>query len=213
MIDCDRSLTAPASLAKRRGKCWQADEVVDRLREDFLGKCYLCETPLLGVEVDHRDPKGAADSDGYADRAYAWTNLFPACHDCNNGRPRRRWPGGLCSPGEGVEGRLLQTHDGAPLFAARSMTDLAAVNSAKELTHLHAREKRAADDLRAAIFRQIESVQDIQLRYLALMVRDAHETDEGVELRAKLTRAVSRRAPYTMLVRSKILAEFHDLFD
>lgn len=60
MIDVIRSQPAPASLASGT---WRTPEVLRRLYDDFLRKCYLCETPFRGPgepEVDHRHQRGSS---------------------------------------------------------------------------------------------------------------------------------------------------------
>lgn len=60
MIDVKRTPAPPASLSKK--KSWLGDDVLDRLHDDFLGKCYLTEVPVArgGFEVDHRHPRSQA---------------------------------------------------------------------------------------------------------------------------------------------------------
>lgn len=213
MIDVERSQPAPASLARRVDGCWRAKEVRGRLRTDFLGKCYLCEVPLDGFEVDHRVPKGAEGSVSWEAHAFDWDDLFPACHDCNNGRPEPR-PGGLLSPGDGVEARLAQAYlDDEPVFEAVDRADAAAANLAHELSHLHGRPNPAAADLRDNIRRTISKVLELQNDVYEAMLRDPKDAQEIARLKGRLRVAVSRGAAFTMLVRSKVKPRFHELFD
>lgn len=58
MIDIQRRAKPPTSLAKK--KKYDGPDVLLALREDFLEKCYLCETPITKgtFTVDHRIPQG-----------------------------------------------------------------------------------------------------------------------------------------------------------
>lgn len=65
------------------------------LHELFHRKCAYCEVAIpnrTGWNVDHYRPKGRIaerpdDHPGYYWLAYRWTNLYPACEDCN----KRLW--------------------------------------------------------------------------------------------------------------------------
>jgi hypothetical protein len=152
MIDVERSLPAPESLAAKRN--WDGEDVKQRLLADFLGKCYLTEELLLrgNFEIDHFCPQA---QDQFPELKFEWANLFPASPQANL-RRRRKWPeGGLLDPsaGEDVEGRLLQwlDEDRNPRFIPRDSNDSAAANSADELDHLHNHSNPKAADLRDAI--------------------------------------------------------------
>jgi hypothetical protein len=178
------------------------------LHDWFSGKCYLTERliDLSDFEVDHRHPK----SDGGSD---AWENLFPAAHKPNGHRARKLPAGGYLSPGEGVEERLTQAlvidaFDVRCIFEATDPHDLAAENTARELRHLHHGVEvgpiRWSKDLRDAIKQQLVVVQDVLIR--------AHEQPDNVALRGQLRILLSRKSPFTALLRSKFPTLRH-LFD
>jgi hypothetical protein len=211
VIDVERSQPAPSSLAEQ--KSWRGEDVIDRLFEDFLGKCYLCEAAFFGkgsFEVDHRCPRDAGGAH------FDWANLFPVCGNCN-GRRSKSWPaGGLLDPsaGQGVERRLVQMlepdadGDLVPAFRAAAANDPTAANTAAELEHIHncARGpgRLKAADLRDAIRRRTQTVQGEVLEYLH--TRQGAPDDEQ-RIRAheqRIRRLVARDAPFTMLVRSAI---------
>ena len=213
MIEVTRRDAAPASLAE--SERYDGEDVVEALYADFLGKCYLCETKVQPgtFTIDHRKPQGAGQ---FPELRRAWTNLFPTCntHNCN-GRRRKLYPaGGLLDPGGGhrVEERLAQRLEQPSAVLASAGTrfvfeavqegDAAAVNTAEELRRIHEggdsypRAQRTAGALRGAILAHVE-----------LIARKLVELQgaEGAarEARARELRALfSRRAPYTMLVRS-----------
>jgi hypothetical protein len=198
VIDIERSQPPPESLAE--GKGWRGEDVKNRLRLDFLRKCYLCEGTLgRSFEVEHRRPRSAGGGE------HDWHNLFPAHHDCNNGRPAYP-PGGLLSPGDGVEQLLHQwlDADNLPCFRAMTTDDTLACNTANELDHLHRGSTDAAADLQAAIVRQLAHVLELANRLLVLQLDDRADTIEARDLEYEIAHQVGRHAPYSMLIRSKL---------
>jgi hypothetical protein len=57
---------------------------LDALRPYYHAKCAYCES-TNNLEVEHYRPVGAqrGQHTGYVWLCYEWTNLLPACHDCN----------------------------------------------------------------------------------------------------------------------------------
>jgi uncharacterized protein (TIGR02646 family) len=59
---------------------YRQEEILNKLKEDFKDKCYICEykkPTTLNVEhfVPHR---------GNIDLKFSWDNLFLSCSHCNN---------------------------------------------------------------------------------------------------------------------------------
>ena len=209
MIDVSRASQIPASLGN--GTSYDGSDVKAQLFSDFLGKCYLCEGPItLGsMEIDHRHPVN--DGGGEFD----WSNLFACCRSCNSRRPRR-WPvAGLLDPARGgsVETRVAQAYsDGeAMVFAGISASDVAANNTAAELDRIHNGPHAKAVDLRHAIRDRLLEVFEIYRCW----VRMQRGTDAAAQALAHghLCKALSRCAPYTMLVRSVFKDELSHIFD
>lgn len=198
MIDVTRSQPPPASLADESG--WTGDDVRERLHEDFLGKCYLCEGHLpRGWQVDHRHPRNAGGA------SYAWSNLFPICSICNQRRPRT-WPeAGRLDPAgdEDVHGRLLQQlrvgvgpSDTRILFEAKDPADLRAVNTVEELHHIHGAHHTDALTLRGRILARWARLQTCWIQY----------RQEPTALhRAEVRTFLVDDAPYAALMRSRLL--------
>lgn len=226
MIDVERSAEAPASLAQRSS--WRDRDVLEALHRDFLGKCYLCETPLAAAdfEVDHRIPRAL-----HPELEFEWTNLFPACDRCNGRRPT--YPElGLLDPGDGVEHRLEQIANPVPVpvslrcdFRAVTEDDDPARNTARELCALH-------DPTAATTFRARQRTRNLLRAIYDYFIQDVWPALERVERLSRarkrgelmsttdlehakraLRTATSRRAPYTMLVRSLVGSALDELFD
>ena len=191
MIDVERSQPAPASLAEE--KSWEGADVLEALHRDFGGKCYLCEIELRllrFMQVDHRHPRGEGGA------KFAWENLFPICEQCNKRRPKK-WPeGGLLSPGDGIDERIVHGlevgpggHEVVALFKARDPTDMRACATADELLRLHSVERatttgaklRARELLRLISDWYVLQVAPVERR--ALHARRNRRTDLDAESR------------------------------
>lgn len=78
MFNVIRGDEIPPSLAE--GLSWSGSDVVQRLRDIFHDKCYICETKEpLSLNVEHFDAH-----QGDAQKKFRWDNLFYACGRCNN---------------------------------------------------------------------------------------------------------------------------------
>lgn len=92
MVKIERTHVAPVSLATEKAKqsgTYRGDDVVEQLRQDFYGKCYLCEIDQLqSVEVEHlKAHHNGADRD----RMFDWNNLFYSCAHCNGVKNRAEY--------------------------------------------------------------------------------------------------------------------------
>lgn len=210
MIDIQRRANPPTSLAKK--KKYDGPDVLLALREDFLEKCYLCETPITKgtFTVDHRKP--VRDKQWSPELEFEWTNLFPACnkYSCNGRRGNNTYPPeGLLSPGDGVEEHIEQTIVGtmspnlrgggewAVVFRPSDPMNAPAKNTAIELDRIHnATDSRAidkAESLRNAIRDHLLTVAVAAMQYM-------HEPT--LVHRERIQRFLTRRAPYAALVRN-----------
>lgn len=174
----------------------------------FYAKCYLTEQKFASsweMDVDHFEPANQAPT-----RVYDWTNLFPAAHKANMMRPRRLPPGGLLNPCvDDVETEIIYTlavMGEEPGFKARDAANQQAVNTAQLLNDLH--NGRAGDaesqhntlEIRRLIERKYKMVKEAWEQY-----RDAVEDGDPQDMaqaEAELRALLSRRASFTMLMRS-----------
>lgn len=205
MIDVGRSVVPPASLQNETS--WSGEDVKEQLWKDFLGKCYLTELPVTvaAISVDHFRPKGHAC---FKHLTYDWENLFPTDRNANERRPKK-WPvGGLLDPSanDHVEERLQQYLDdeNVPHFAAADSNDLQAVNTAAQLEHLHNDAHPKAADLRNAITKYFAKVLAKLLELRRAISATSQDSAKIARLEAEVRKLVSRRAPFTTLVRSRV---------
>ncbi|MCX4240787.1 HNH endonuclease family protein [Paraliomyxa miuraensis] len=219
MIDVERSRVVPASLARETS--WADDDVLEALHRDFLGKCYLCERRLsIGeIQVDHRRPISY-----WPEGAYCWPNLFPCCAFCNGRRSKSYPRASLLSPGDGIERRIEQValldHTGTTIecrFVAKDLNDDKARATAEELERLHSVHEARSPRARHATHDLLDTIHDHYLERvhpLHLKVRRARERGRAdTEAAAGLAAVLSRRAPFTMLMRSLVHLGVRDLFD
>ncbi|MDN3637363.1 HNH endonuclease [Simiduia curdlanivorans] len=77
MFKVVRTGEPPECLANNQ---YNSPEIVQRLREMFHGKCYLCEqADLSAPEIEHFEPHEGDDG-----LKYEWNNLYFACSRCNS---------------------------------------------------------------------------------------------------------------------------------
>ena len=83
MIYFEKSQPAPEVLEIEKKKVsgdYKAGDVLDRIKNDFKNKCYICEyKEPESVNVEHFIPH-----EGNVDLKFDWDNLFWSCSHCNN---------------------------------------------------------------------------------------------------------------------------------
>ena len=192
----------------RKPASYRSSDLLAAFDTHFYAKCYLTEQRFATsseMDVDHFEPANENPA-----RMYDWTNLFPAAHKANMMRPRRLPPGGLLDPCvDDVETDLLYTLAALgeePDFRARDPANQRAINTADLLQLLH--NGRAGDasshqntaELRRLIERQYKKVLHAWGHYKdAVLVDDRQDI---VQAEAELKSLLSRRASFTMLMRS-----------
>lgn len=92
MVKVERSMPAPDSLNLEKMKVngsYAKPDVVERLKQDFHNKCYICELDnLQDPQVEHLRPH----FDGkYKNLKFDWNNLFWSCAHCNGVKNQRKY--------------------------------------------------------------------------------------------------------------------------
>ena len=96
MVKVERSTPAPKSLeieSKKANGSYNEKDVVERLRDDFHDKCYICE--LRGLQdpvVEHLLPH---KNGTYPERKFDWNNLFWCCGHCNSVKNKGKYDDGI----------------------------------------------------------------------------------------------------------------------
>ena len=187
---------------------YRSSDLLAVFETHFHAKCYLTEQKFASaweMDVDHFEPANQAPS-----RVYDWTNLFPAAHKANMMRPRSLPPGGLLDPCvDDVETNIIYTLVDVgeePCFRAHDPTNQAALNTAGLLNDLHNGKANDTDsrsntrELRKLIKRQYDKVLLAWGHY-----KDAlgdNDPQDIAHAEAELRMLLSRRASFTMLMRS-----------
>ena len=96
MIKVERSQPAPESLAveaQKKSGTYNKPDVIERLRQDFHNKCYICGTAELQDGVpEHRLPH---KNGLYHSRKFDWDNLFWSCRHCNGVKNTEKYDNGI----------------------------------------------------------------------------------------------------------------------
>lgn len=96
MVKIERSFPAPPSLAEEASKkngSYEKPDVVERLKEDFHNKCYICELKKLqDPQVEHLLPH---KNGLYQERKFDWNNLFWVCGHCNGVKNQTKYEQGI----------------------------------------------------------------------------------------------------------------------
>ena len=83
MLYFEKSQPAPYCLENEKNKVngdYKCDDVLDRIRNDFKNKCYICEyKEPETINIEHFIPH-----QGNIDLKFDWNNLFWSCSHCNN---------------------------------------------------------------------------------------------------------------------------------
>lgn len=82
MINIKRSFPAPKILEEEKDKqngSYNKKEVLDKLKDDFHNKCYICETKATTLNIEH-----LISHKGNKNLKFNWENLFLSCGHCNN---------------------------------------------------------------------------------------------------------------------------------
>jgi hypothetical protein len=230
MINITRPTQTPASLATKNIQdyldklaIWQQNPTGEKPKSTasyrnsdliiafdtyFFSKCYLTErkfhTALL-MEVEHFIPQNERP-----DLKYSWTNLYPADADANKMKPNKTPNGGYldpCSPLDDVEKDITYRFDvdlEECQFESVNLSNKKAINTAQLLHRIHnghdVNTKAKTAGLRKAIAMQRDKIYKTILAWQhAQKFKDAVEE---ANYRLELKTLLSKKAPFTMLMRS-----------
>lgn len=88
MFRVEKCKTPPPSLVLEKEKAngsYKEPDVVNQLKRDFFGKCYVCELKDIDPEVEHLRPHKNGKN---IDLKFDWENLFYSCGHCNSVKTR-----------------------------------------------------------------------------------------------------------------------------
>lgn len=187
-------------------KSYRNADLFKAFDECFLSKCYLTEVKYetsWAMDVEHFIPQNEQPG-----LKYVWTNLYPASHDANMMKPNIIPQGGYLDPcKDDVQNAIVYSivpFDDGVYFEAFDKNDIRATNTAQLLNRLHNGHDAATRS------KTIELRRAIRNRYTEIMriiddLRNARyegNRQEEVDAAGKLKCYLSRRASFTMLMRS-----------
>lgn len=220
MINADRTVVATPAIRKN----YRTKAVYDALDEVFGPKCYLCEATKKSIdnfEIEHFIPHKGDET-----LKFDWDNLFPACggsHEpCNQIKGVFEEPIlNPCNPAHDVEKEIVYEltkikHE-PRFFPNPTSTNLTlATNTCNLLNKIHYGENPKMSRKTAALRENIrnrtaELFEEMMSEHKAIINQDALVQTRALDA---IRRIVSRRAPFTMLMRS-VAAEhgYAHLFD
>ncbi|MDR0603116.1 MAG: HNH endonuclease [Bacteroidales bacterium] len=224
MVYLEKSQPAPASLAVEKQKTsgdYKKEDVLERLKNDFKNKCYLCELKApTSINVEHFEPHK-----GDMDKKFDWNNLFLSCAHCNNtklAQPKYDNILNCTNKEDDVENRLKYIFISFPIerIDIVALDDSAKTQNTKELllavyngaTPL---KKLESANLRTHILNEIGDFQQLLLTYF----NDTVSVEEKRLLLSKICDHISRESHFTAFKRwiikedPKLNAEFGEYID
>ncbi|WP_046246244.1 HNH endonuclease family protein [Hymenobacter terrenus] len=198
-----------AATAPDRPSGYRSSDLLTAFDEHFYAKCYLTEQKFASsweMDVDHFVPFADDPS-----RVFDWNNLLPIAHKANLLRDKRLPAGGLldpCSASEDVENDILYTlveQGEKPGFTAKDPANQKAVNTAALLDKVHngtgsTGSEASTRELRKLIERRYKKLRQVWGEYN--LARAENDAQDIAQAEAELRVLLSRRASFTMLMRS-----------
>ncbi|OJW75669.1 hypothetical protein [Spirosoma sp. 48-14] len=201
----------PEQQTLKKPKCHESyrnTDLFEAFDDCFFKKCYLTEEAFFtswAMDVEHFVPQNEKP-----ELKYIWSNLYPASHDANMMKPRNTPDGGYlnpCEPIDDVENDLLYFFDyenDAVHFEAVDPSNKKATNTAKLLQKLHNGDSeethRKTAELRNAIHKRFIRILELIIEWR--QAREVSERHAEFEAARKLKALLSRKASFTMLMRS-----------
>jgi len=173
MLFFEKSQPAPKCLEKEKRKRdgdYKCGDVLQRLKNDFKNKCYICEQKEpLSINVEHFVPHKENK-----ELKFSWDNLFWSCAHCNNIK-RDKYINFLnCTNADDrVEERLRYTVDSFPFgkIVIEALDDEEKTQITKKLLlnvyyGSTIQKKIESSNLRKNLIKELKSFQDILFEYL-----------------------------------------------
>ncbi|MDR1022206.1 MAG: HNH endonuclease [Prevotellaceae bacterium] len=224
MVYLEKSQPAPTSLAVEKRKAngdYKKEDVLERLKNDFKNKCYICELKApTSINVEHFEPHK-----GDIDKKFDWNNLFLSCAHCNNTKLAQTKYDNILNctnKTHDVENRLQYIFSPFPVehIDIVALDDSAKTQNTKALllaiyngsTPL---KKLESANLRTHILNEIKDFQQLLLSYFS----DTVSAEEKRLLLSKICTHISRESHFTAFKRwiikedPKLSKEFEKYID
>lgn len=202
MIHLPKSQPAPLSLESEKKKItgsYKEIDVLERLKEDFKNKCYICETkePQI-INVEHFKPHK-----GNIDLKFDWNNLFFSCGHCNNTKLDKFDDILNCTESNAIETKIKYEIKPFPKEKAKieAIENIPQINNTVDLlnqvyngtTNLKQIE---SSNIRSNLLREIKEFQALLFEY-----DDEDEDEEKEKFRKKIIKHLNSNSAYTAFKR------------
>ncbi len=195
---------------------YRKSDLLEAFDRDFYSKCYLTEQRFANswaMDVEHFRSKAFGQS---PELKYEWSNLYPCTHDANICKPTNAPEGGYLDPcdlADDVEKEIVYTlgFGGQVFFDPLNETNIKAKNTASLLNKVHngtdKDSKKKAKTLQLLIDQKLHEVIDLIVEWLAAGKNG--RTEEEVRLSRSIKNLLSKKAHFTMLLRSHKYVKKH----
>jgi hypothetical protein len=187
---------------------YRESDLIQAFDTCFFKKCYLTERQAYSsweMDVEHFIPQNERP-----ELRYTWTNLYPADAYANQMKPKKTPNGGYldpCSPSDDVEKDIIYYFDviGEECqFEPVNESNQKAINTAELLHRIH-NGHDTDSHAKTAGLRKAIAIQRNKI-YKSIMAwqhaKNSQNTFDEANYRRELKALLSRKAPFTMLMRS-----------
>lgn len=202
MIYLPKSQPAPISLESEKKKItgsYKETDVLERLKEDFKNKCYICETKEpQNINVEHFQPHK-----GNIDLKFDWNNLFFSCGHCNNTKLDKFDDILNCTESNAVETKIKYEIKPFPKEKAKieAIENTAQINNTVELlnqiyngtTNLKQIE---SSNMRRNLLKEIKEFQALLFEY-----DEEEDVEEKEKTKKKIAKHLNLNSSYTAFKR------------
>lgn len=207
MVYFEKSQPSPECLEAEKKKVsgdYKCGDALERIRDDFKNKCYICETKApITINVEHFRPHK-----GDVELKFKWENLFWSCGHCNNTKSDDYIDLIDCTnQNENIEGRVRLSINPFPkekVTVVALENDESTTSTVKLLdavyngtTHLKTIE---AANLRDSILKEIKDFQN----YLFRFYEDGYAEEDRTFFLAKIKQHLSKTSNFTAFKRTII---------
>ena len=214
MLNCNRDIVEKPIIKKQ----YRTPEVLEKLGVIFHNKCFLCETKEYkpdNFEIEHLKPHK-----GNEKLKYDWNNLYLACGGtCNQYKSSFENILAPCNIEHDVEKFIiyeLEYIDKRPHFYSSNEKNILIKNTCDLLEKIHNGNNSAAINKTAALREAIRE-RAVKLLLAIKNYYKAKTNNSNIEKQKNerlIKEIVSRKSPYTMLMRSLAIKDnFKYLFD
>ncbi|MFK7949339.1 MAG: hypothetical protein AB8G11_17235 [Saprospiraceae bacterium] len=198
---------------------YRNSDILEEFDKSFYSKCYLTEQKFINsyiMDIEHFVSKLEDET-----LRYEWTNLFPAEHNANMAKPRKTPKGGYlnpCDSNDDVESEIIYNvgfNGNKPSFSPLNPKNIKAVNTIMLLDKIHNGEKGKNSELKTAHLRFLIKKQFEEITNLIADLRKTTDEDQKLIQKNKLRLLLSRKASFTMLMRSSDIVQLfaQEFFD